>query len=70
MFPVLSLWDTDPGSVRSFGYRWSESSHILRIEGETQGFARLGRGRYKTIRTGSSATTHLAVETRATLSDK
>ena len=48
--PILSLWEADPGSGRSFGYRWSESSRALRIEGATQGFARWGRGRHQAIR--------------------
>lgn len=48
--PVLSLWETDPGSGRSFGYRWSESSAALRIEGATGGFARWGRARHQALR--------------------
>ena len=47
--PVLSLWETDPGSGRSFGYRWSESSQALRIEGATQGFARWGAWRHRKV---------------------
>ena len=48
--PVLSLWEMDPGSGRSFGYGWSLDSRALRIDGATQGFARFGAGRYRTLR--------------------
>jgi hypothetical protein len=48
--PVPSLWETDPGSGRSFGYGWSADSQALRIEGATQGFARFGARRYRTLR--------------------
>jgi hypothetical protein len=48
--PVFSLWETDPGSGRSFGYGWSVDTQALRIEGATQGFARFGAGGYRGIR--------------------
>ena len=47
--PVLSLWETDPGSGRSFGYRWSRSSATLRIDGATQGFSRWGGAQHRAL---------------------
>ncbi len=48
--PVLSLWETDPGSGRSFGYGWSRSSTALRIDGAMGGFARRGRAEHRALR--------------------
>jgi len=37
---ALSLHESDPGSGRSFKYRWSEDSRALRLIGPSAGFAR------------------------------
>ncbi len=42
---VLSLREADPGSGRSFDYRWSNDSQALFITGETGGFERRKPGR-------------------------
>ena len=37
---VVSLRESDPGSVRSFEYRWSEDSRAFQLSGRTGGFER------------------------------
>jgi hypothetical protein len=48
--PVLSLWETDPGSGVSFTYKCTQDSQSLVIEGGTQGFTRFGSTHYRKIR--------------------
>ena len=60
--PVLSLWETDPGSGRSFGYRWSQSSAALGIEGATRGFARWGGARHQALRLTYLVASHRLLE--------
>jgi hypothetical protein len=48
--PVLSLWESDPSSGRSFTYRWSARSDALHIDGATLGFTRSGGWRHRALR--------------------
>jgi hypothetical protein len=36
---VVSLWEADPGSGRSFHWRWSDDSAVLFVQGRARGYA-------------------------------
>ena len=44
---MLSLHESDPGSGRSFAYRWSQDSRALHLSGSSAGFARRDPERVK-----------------------
>ena len=59
---VLSLWEIDPGSGRSFSYAWTRDSRALLIHGLTSGFGRSAappRGNFRALLTLEPRALHL-----------
>lgn len=44
--PIVSMWESDPGSGRGWDWRWSEDSKAINITGNCGGFSRNGERKY------------------------